>query len=139
MPRHIPEWVGKHDDQMPGTLVRDRISRRQGDKCKCGKPFGPTIRANCDHVIPIADGGENRESNLQMLCNHCHVEKTSAEAAARRKSRSVRAKHLGLDKITGKAPGRGSLPGKRIKYSRARGVYVDRFTGEIVDTEDSNP
>lgn len=135
MPRKIKEWIGKTDDTMPGKLVRDRISKRQGDKCACGKPFGPTVRANCDHIKPLADGGENRESNLQMLCNWCHVAKTSSEATSRKKERNIRAKNLGLDRSitnrTGPLP--GSLTGKRIKFSRARGVYYDRYTGEVVE------
>ncbi|MET3924555.1 HNH endonuclease [Devosia sp. 2618] len=100
MARSVPEWIGKTDDSMPGQLVRDRISAQQGDACKCGRKFGPGVRANCDHIVPLADEGENRESNLQMLCNWCHVEKTSAEATSRAKSRRIRAKHLGLDQAT---------------------------------------
>lgn len=100
MSRSVPEWVGANDNAMPGALVRDRISKRQGDKCACcGRPFGPGVTAHCDHVIALADEGENRESNLQMLCNWCHVEKSAAEATARAKTRRVRAKHLGFDAV----------------------------------------
>ena len=132
MARTVPEWVGRTDDSMPGKNVRDRISLRTGDACaECRKPFGPANRPHCDHIVALADEGENRESNLQMLCKQCHGAKTSAEATARAKTRAIRSKHLGLDKsIT--APQPGSLPGKRIKYSRARGVHYDSLTGEIV-------
>lgn len=137
MARTVREWIGKTDDSMPWKNVRDRISLRSGDACAtCRKPFGPTNRARCDHIVPLADEGENRESNLQMLCTECHKAKTSTEAVARAKTRSIRAKHLGLDKSIG-APQPGSLPGARIKYSRARGVHYDRFTGEIMEPEQS--
>lgn len=136
MPRKRTEWVGKTDDSMPGELVRDRISKRQGDMCKCGRAFGPGITANCDHIVPLADEGENRESNLQMLCNWCHVEKTSAEATSRAKSRSIRAKHLGLDQsVTNKYQGAGKLPGNPVHYSKARGVWINRATGEIMEPD----
>ena len=83
MPREVAEWTGRNDDAMPGKLVRDRLSLRQGDCCaECRQPFGPKRRAHCDHIIPLSDGGENRESNLQMLCTDCHARKTSAEATA---------------------------------------------------------
>jgi len=36
-----------------------------------------------DHVIPLADGGDDDESNLQSLCKPCHMAKTAREAAAR--------------------------------------------------------
>ena len=136
MPRTVKEWIGRNDDAMPSKLVRGRISARTNDCCaKCGKPFGPTNRANCDHIVALADGGENRETNLQMLCNWCHVEKTSAEATSRKKARNVKAKHLGLDQsATNRFVRRpGKLTGEPIHYSKARGVWVDRSTGEIVE------
>jgi 5-methylcytosine-specific restriction enzyme A len=134
MARTIEEWIGRNDDAMPGKLVRDRISARQGDKCKCGRPFGPGVQANCDHIVPLIDHGENRESNLQMLCNWCHVEKTSAEATSRKKARSVRSKHLGLDQCaTNKYQRPGKLSGDPIHFSRARNVWINRATGEVIE------
>ena len=38
-----------------------------------------------DHIIELADGGNNDTSNLQALCPCCHRVKTSASARARRK------------------------------------------------------
>ena len=32
-----------------------------------------------DHIIPLAEGGTNDESNLQVLCKQCHFEKTQLE------------------------------------------------------------
>lgn len=111
MARSLPEWIGKTDDSMPSKNVRDRISAAQGDKCKCGRKFGPgKDRANCDHIIPLADKGENRESNLQMLCTPCHGAKTGREAAVRAKVRSVRAKHLGIDQAS---------PDRRLSFKSA--------------------
>lgn len=95
MPRKVEEWIGRSDDSMPGKLVRDRLSRAQGDCCAtCRHAFGPKRRAHCDHVIALIDGGENRESNLQMICADCHKAKTSAEATARAKTRDIRASHI---------------------------------------------
>lgn len=33
-----------------------------------------------DHVIPLAEGGRDDESNLQGLCGECHEVKTQAES-----------------------------------------------------------
>lgn len=32
-----------------------------------------------DHIIPLAQGGEDFEGNLQVLCKKCHSEKTKRE------------------------------------------------------------
>lgn len=95
MPREVAEWIGRNDDAMPGKLVRDRLSRRQGDCCAhCRNAFGPKRRAHCDHIVALIDGGENRESNLQMLCADCHKAKTKTEAADRKHTRDIRASHI---------------------------------------------
>jgi len=97
MARTVTEWRGRTDDSMPHRQVRDRISAGQGDKCACcPTAFGPGQRPQCDHIIPLRDGGENRESNMQMLCVECHKAKTKAEATVRTKVNAVRQKHLGI-------------------------------------------
>lgn len=94
-PRPVPEWIGRRPDSMPGKLVRDRLSRAQNDCCACcGLPFNAKRKGQCDHKLALIDGGENRERNLQMICTECHKSKTAGEAAARRKSRDIRAGHL---------------------------------------------
>ena len=37
-----------------------------------------------DHRIALIDGGQDTEYNVQPVCKDCHVDKTSAEAKARR-------------------------------------------------------
>ena len=32
-----------------------------------------------DHIIPLAAGGSNEDSNLQILCQSCHLTKTQIE------------------------------------------------------------
>ncbi|SDK67682.1 5-methylcytosine-specific restriction enzyme A [Pseudomonas delhiensis] len=36
-----------------------------------------------DHVIPLWKGGDDLESNMQVLCIPCHADKTAKEAAER--------------------------------------------------------
>ncbi len=33
----------------------------------------------CDHIVPVADGGTDARSNLRGLCKACHSRKTAAE------------------------------------------------------------
>ncbi len=40
---------------------------------------GP-LHGVCDHVVPIAEGGSDDESNLQTLCQSCDKVKTQSES-----------------------------------------------------------
>lgn len=130
MARTAPEWIGKTDDAMPGKLVRKRLRDRHSNCCwQCGGAFGPGNGAHCDHVIPLIDGGENRESNLQMLCPKCHGAKTSAEAKARKKARDIQERHF-----EARRPSRLSGPGfrKAPPQRRASKPIPEKFEGDIL-------
>lgn len=52
----------------------------------CRDPFGQhqrrgerVLAEHVDHVVPLAAGGMNDESNLQPLCQACHNRKTANE------------------------------------------------------------
>jgi len=68
-------YVKKHG------LIRNKWAKQiivefLGYKCnKCGNIESIEV----DHIIPISIGGENKVSNIQLLCNICHKEKTSIE------------------------------------------------------------
>lgn len=55
------------------VLIRDQYQCRQ-----CGCVVLPT-GAECDHIVPLADGGKDVAENLQTLCKTCHAEKSAAE------------------------------------------------------------
>lgn len=95
--RAVPEWIGKTSDSKPPKSVIDRLFLRQGGKCAIsGRKFMPGETKHADHIIPLKDGGENRESNLQLLHIKPHQEKTRAENSARAKERRLRLKHQGM-------------------------------------------
>lgn len=129
--KNLKEWVGRTPEAMPGQTVLLRLYAKQNEICACG--CGQVMNLNrdkvdCDHIMALIDGGDNRESNLQLLLHACHKLKTSAEASARSEERRHKAKAF-----TALRNQPGTLPGARIKYSRARGVWVDRTTGQIVE------
>lgn len=39
-----------------------------------------TLATQRDHIVPLAEGGTDDDSNVQPLCDGCHREKTLAEA-----------------------------------------------------------
>ncbi|CAH0650399.1 MULTISPECIES: HNH endonuclease [Pseudomonas] len=67
----------------PWRRIRDRILLRDNYTCQaCGLV---TKDLEVDHIINVAEGGSDDDSNLQALCVPCHQEKTAAEAARGRR------------------------------------------------------
>jgi 5-methylcytosine-specific restriction protein A len=65
MSRSVPEWIGKTDDTPPPPRVRLRVFEAHNGKCHLtGRKIGPADQWDVDHVLALANGGENRESNL---------------------------------------------------------------------------
>lgn len=130
-------WVAKHDDQAIPESVQRQILENQMNAdgmviCPdCGNPIRPGQKKAFDHRIPLIDGGKHCQANLRAIHeNPCHAIKTTAEAKARTKARSQFAAVHGI-----KSNPSSPLAGARIKYSRARGCWVDRLTGEIVEAQ----
>jgi 5-methylcytosine-specific restriction enzyme A len=95
--RAVEEWIGKTQDSRPPQSVIDRLFLKQGGRCAVtGGKFMAKETKHTDHIIPLKDGGENRESNLQLITVEAHREKTRAENSARAKERRQRLKHAGL-------------------------------------------
>ena len=106
MSRTVVEWVGATDDTPIPARVKDRVRLRCGAKCsECGIAVDGRIRGDVDHVRAIILGGENRESNLQLLCLPCHRSKTKRDVAAKAVAYRKRMKHLGFDKPKRPFPG----------------------------------
>ena len=55
--------------------VRKYVLQRNNYQCQsCGKKDTET-KLNIDHIIPLARGGSNDISNLQVLCSQCNQRK----------------------------------------------------------------
>lgn len=60
--------------------IRARVRQRDEGVCYwCGLPGASHV----DHLRAVADGGTWDESNLAVMHEECHAEKTAAERAAR--------------------------------------------------------
>ncbi len=58
------------------SAVRKYVFERNKYQCQsCGKQHGETD-LTIDHIIPLARGGSNDISNLQVLCFSCNRKKT---------------------------------------------------------------
>jgi hypothetical protein len=50
----------------------------------------------CEHMVAICNGGENRESNLNLTCRNCVPRKNAADLAEKSRVNRIRSKHLGI-------------------------------------------
>jgi len=95
--RRVEEWIGKTPDSKPPKAVLDRLFLKQGGRCAIsGRKIMAGEVTHADHIVPLKDGGENREANLQLVTVEAHKAKTVEENSARAKERRMRLKHAGL-------------------------------------------
>lgn len=60
--------------------IRERIIRRDKGLCQVCLQQGRVKKGvEVDHKVPLHKGGSNRDSNLWLLCNDCHDEKSLDE------------------------------------------------------------
>jgi 5-methylcytosine-specific restriction protein A len=99
MSRTVKEWIGKTDDEPFPDRVRIRILRRFNYHCaKCTRVIVPGQVWTCDHVIALINGGENRESNGQPLCEFCNPQKNAEDVAIKSKTYDMARAAYGLKK-----------------------------------------
>ena len=73
-------WRRKTERAKVTPAVRFRIIQRDGGRCRmCGRSAQDGTILEVDHIIPIAHGGDSRDSNLQTLCRECNRGKGSVE------------------------------------------------------------
>ncbi len=116
-PRSVMEWVGKSPDQPFPDRVRTRIYLRDKGTCQiCKRKLAAGDKWIADHKIAIINGGQNRESNGQLICDWCdkHV-KTPADVKEKSNTARVRAKHIGARRATSRP-----IPGSRASGIRKR-------------------
>lgn len=105
MARTVKEWIGKTDNHMPPATVRQRILERADFKCHIcdGEIDKPGWHA--DHVPPLKDGGENRESKIKPAHDKCHRRLTAQQATDRAPIERQKMKHSGAIRPAGKMRG----------------------------------
>lgn len=66
--------------------IRIRILKRDSLTCTY---CGATARLECDHIVPLALGGSNEDSNLTTACYACNRSKSAKLAADWRQERCL--------------------------------------------------
>lgn len=97
MSRSVPEWIGKTDDTPVPRHVKARVFDAHGGICHIAKrKIAAGEPWECDHVVALINGGQNRESNLAPALVAKHKEKTARDVAEKARIAEKRAKHIGL-------------------------------------------
>jgi 5-methylcytosine-specific restriction enzyme A len=76
--------------RVPKVMQTERVTGRKLQRmrramqldnplCRCSTDNHPVAATERDHIIPLWKGGRDDESNTQLLCDACHLEKTTAE------------------------------------------------------------
>lgn len=76
-------------------------------RIRAGEPW------DAEHVVPLALGGADDDSNLRPAHKACHGDKTRTDAASWSKAKRVRAKHVGAYRSSNQIPGSRGTPWKR--------------------------
>jgi len=97
MSRSVEEWIGKDADEAIPPRVRIRTFDRYSGRCAiCKRRISGRLLARYDHVQALCNRGENRESNLQLLCHECHDNKTKDDVAEKSQIYNKRIKRMGF-------------------------------------------
>lgn len=93
--RAVPEWIGATDDAAIPKRVKLRIFARcegrcglTGAKIKVGDAY------DFDHITPLWENGQHRESNLQLALKEPHRRKSAEDQTRQAKSDRIRFKHI---------------------------------------------
>lgn len=114
--RTVPEWIGATPDTPLPDRVKLRIWGRDNGRCKictrkCGVGGEPSA---FDHIVALVNGGQNRESNYQLLCVPCHAVKTRGDVAEKSHVYRRRKSNAGIRKPSRFACSRNSKFKKKI-------------------------
>lgn len=60
--------------------IRARVMARDCGLCKTCERIGVTTTASqVDHIVALANGGNNDDDNLEAICDDCHNIKTAID------------------------------------------------------------
>lgn len=104
MSRSVPEWRGVTDDVAIPPRVRLRVFMRFGGVCQiCFTKIVSGVEI--DHLVALASGGSNCESNLVPVHAKCHRAKSKEDVAQKAATYKTQAHHLGIRKSRRPMPG----------------------------------
>lgn len=121
MRRTVKEWIGETPDQRVPKRVELRVFELFRGRCAiCTRLLFRGYWA-LDHKIALINGGDNRESNLQPVCNvPCHSDKTRADVRDKSKTYQVASRHVGAGPRPRSITGWRRFNGDQVRAPRQR-------------------
>lgn len=79
---HLAEQIVRYTTRKAFDVsVRLMLEERQNYRCAlCGVTLRSATSPQVDHIMPLAKGGDNAPSNLQILCGKCNSGKSALRA-----------------------------------------------------------
>jgi len=79
-PQFINQLKEKHfNKKLDREEISQEIKQQLLSKKKCNVCKDQLTEYECDHIRPLANGGDNEMNNLQLLRKSCHVDKCKLE------------------------------------------------------------
>ena len=84
-----------HDSRKMSPQRRARLFLLLGPNCAvCTVKIRPGMDWDLDHILALENGGKDEDENLQVLCIHCHEQKTSDDHGLAGHGRRMATKHV---------------------------------------------
>lgn len=99
---NLKYWLRKLVSNSSNNRVKFLLTKQRGNCSLCNRVFHVGDILEVDHVIPLASGGSNDFSNLQLLHRHCHHKKSTLDRYKRialSRGSSISSTNLLSDKI----------------------------------------
>ena len=114
--REVEEWIGATPDTPVPDRVKLRVFARYEGRCYLSKvKIRPGMAWDVEHLIPIANGGQNRERNLAPALKDPHKVKSADDAKDKAHVDRMRRNHLGL-----KPKSRRPIPKRKDPWGKGR-------------------
>lgn len=119
--RPVDEWIGASPDSKVPPRVQLRILRRFSSKCYLTSIIiADGQKFDLEHIKPLEEGGEHRESNLAPVLRLAHEIKTAAERKRQAKADNAAKRAHGLHEPRSKLQSRNDLRGPEKPRDRPR-------------------
>ena len=81
IPFNTDIWKTLEDLHICGRIPhKPYLALKYGSICQmCKEHYEDLAMLSIDHIIPKSEGGSTKLENKQLLCIHCHDEKTRSE------------------------------------------------------------
>lgn len=100
MARSVDEWIGRTPDTPAPPRVRKRVFEARSGRChRCCRKIDAAggERWTLEHMKALINGGENRESNLDVTCDWCLPAKNAEDVAEKSRVYHKAARNIGVD------------------------------------------